>query len=104
MRKFNLRITAVFLLLVLSQNLGLRLVLHNKFHKAIAYAASSKTTNGDVQMHCDCLDEALMPLAEANTVELAVPEKELVIAEKTYLVFLTSTSKIFHSLRAPPVA
>ena len=103
MRKFNLRITSVVLLLVLTQSMGLRLMLHNTFHQNTNSHASAKSSPVNLQMYCDCVDEALMPSIEANAVELVAPEKEFIALEKNYEVFLSSATRIFHSLRGPPL-
>ncbi len=101
MRKFNLRITAVFLLLVFTQSMGLRLMLHNKFHQPQHHSFPTPSPQS-VQIVCDCLDEALMPSMQAPAVEVTVPEKEYTVTRQEQKVLLPSFSKIFRSLRAPP--
>ena len=103
MHKPGLRITALLLLLVLTQSMGVRLMLHNKFHQRTSQQPLNPSA-GNVQIACDCLDEALMPSLQAQPVELAVPEKEYAIKIAEQPFFLHSVKKIFHSLRAPPVA
>lgn len=106
MHKFNVRIIAVLLLLVFTQGMGLRLVLHNTFHtgtvKQAATAASTTATN--IQIACDCLDEALTPLMHELPVEIQAPEKAFAVIEQQHQVLLPKFAKIFHSLRAPPAA
>jgi hypothetical protein len=101
MRKCNLSIIALLLLLAFTQKLGLRLLLHNKYHSA------AKQTNGDgtaayYQVQCDCLDEALMPLSKAETVDLPAPLENHIILHSNYGTRLSSAVKIFHALRGPP--
>ncbi|HWB25883.1 MAG TPA: hypothetical protein VG738_10410 [Chitinophagaceae bacterium] len=103
MHKFNLRVTAVFLLLVLTQSMGVRLMLHNKFHKT-SHNSFSKSTSAYVQISCDCVDEALMPSTPAQAIEMVVPEQDFVILTKEHPYFLPAVVKVFHSLRAPPAA
>lgn len=104
MHKTGLRITAIFLLLVLTQSMGVRLMLHNKFHQVTSRQSLPNTPAGNVQIACDCLDEALMPATQPGTVEIAAPEKEFTVSVQEHPIVLSSFQKIFHSLRAPPVA
>lgn len=84
--------------------MGVRLMLHNKFHQVTSRQSLPNTPAGNVQLACDCLDEALMPATQPVAVEIIVPEKEFIKTTNEHHVFLTSFQKIFHSLRAPPVA
>lgn len=104
MHKFNVRIIAVLLLWVFIQGMGLRLALHNAFHTGTAKQTTiaTSTTATNIQMACDCLDEALTPLMHEQLIELQAPEKAFAVIEQQHQVFLPRFAKIFHSLRAPP--
>ena len=104
MRKLYVRIAAAFLMLVLIQGAGLRLVIHNALHKTITAATANDHTKGSMQGFCDCLDEALMPCTETPVFMLTVPQEDCVIVETAHNIALSSITKIFHSLRAPPIA
>jgi hypothetical protein len=102
MRKLKVRIAAIFLLLVLLQGSGLRFIVHNTLHKQSINTALTDHAKGNVQMYCDCLDEALMPSTTTPAFELIVPQQRCVVLENDFRVSLTSAVKIFRSLRAPP--
>jgi len=103
MRKHNLQIIALLLLLVFTQKLGLRVLLHNKFHSAVK-SADSGSTASYYQVQCDCLDEALMPLAKAEPCLIPMPAEGYLETYTSYNLSLFSALKIYRSLRAPPVA
>jgi hypothetical protein len=103
MRKRRLQIIAFVLLLAFIQKLGLRVVLHNRYHAA----AQQNTTNNAVsyfQVQCDCLDEATLPLDNPVLAEISVPTSTPILLHCDYSVHLSSAIKIYRSLRAPPVA
>jgi len=104
MHKFNVRIIAVLLLLVFTQGMGLRLVLHNALHTGTVKQTTTTTSTAatNIQLACDCLDEALTPALHEQPVELQVPEKAFAVITQQHRVFLPRFAKIFHSLRAPP--
>lgn len=104
MHKFNVRIIAVLLLLVFTQGMGLRLVLHNTLHTGTVKQTTTTTSTAatNIQLACDCLDEALTPILHEQPYELQVPEKTFAVILQQHQVFLPRFAKIFHSLRAPP--
>jgi len=104
MRNIGLRITAVFLMLVLIQGPGLRLVVHNALHKKAVSNTAAEHGKGNLQAYCDCLDEALMPSTETPAFVLTVPQQDVVTLETACSISLSTITKIFHSLRAPPAA
>jgi hypothetical protein len=104
MRNGNLRIIALLLLLAFTQKLGLRVLLHNKYHAAAIHENTGHTTANNFQIQCDCLDEALAPLTRAEAVALNVPETPHTALQANYKAPVASVIKIFRSLRAPPAA
>lgn len=101
MHKLRLHITAVFLLLVFTHSMGVRIMLHNKYHHI---AVSHNNAASALQISCDCLDEALTPGNQPPAITIAVPEAAYTVLRQQYRVSLSSYQKIFHSLRAPPAA
>lgn len=99
MHKLRRHFTAVFLLLVLTHSMGVRIILHNRYHQV----ATSHNAPA-IQISCDCLDEALTPGTQPQTIVIAAPETTFTVVEQQYRVVLSSYQKIFHSLRAPPAA
>jgi hypothetical protein len=101
MHKSNLRIIAFLLLLAFVQRLGMQVLLHNKYH-APAVQNHSASAAGYYQVQCDCLDDALVPLSRAETVQLPQPAEGFAVSHGIYSVCLSSAVKIFSSLRGPP--
>lgn len=101
MRKRNLHIIALLLILAFTQKLGLRVLLHNKYHAAIKLDNTGGTASY-YQVQCDCIDEALMPFSKAADVLVPQPEKGYVALHVSFRISLSSAIKIYRSLRAPP--
>jgi hypothetical protein len=101
MRKRNLHIIALLLILAFTQKLGLRVLLHNKYHAAIKLDNTGSTASY-YQVQCDCIDEALTPFYKAPDVLVPQPEKSYLVLQGTVRISLSSAIKIYRSLRAPP--
>lgn len=99
MHKLRGQLTAVFLLLVLTHSMGVRIMLHNRYHQVAANHNAAA-----IQISCDCLDEALTPGTQPQAIALTAPATPFIIIEQQHRVALSSFQKIFHSLRAPPAA
>ena len=101
MRRFNLKITAVLFLLLLIQNVGLRLWLHDALHESnFSKQATANTTH--LTTACSCLDEFFTPIFPAEHIEVEKPEKLIQSVSNIYAEYFTSVQKDFHSLRGPP--
>jgi len=103
MRRRRLQIIAFVLLLAFTQKLGLRVMLHNRYH-----AAAQQNTTGNaasyLKIQCDCLDEALAPLDNAILTELPALAQKPIPLHNNFSIHLSSTLKIYRSLRAPPAS
>ena len=73
MRRMNVRIIALALVLVFTQKLGLRLWMHHWLHETKALS-TSKDAHLD-KPNCDCIDDFLMPLTNSDIIELPPPTK-----------------------------
>lgn len=100
-RTCKIPLIALLLLLAFSQKLGVVVLMHSKFHTS-AQPSNTGNTTGYYQIQCDCLDEALAPLAKPDGFVLALPEKRYFEPTTTPFISFPSPLKIYHSLRAPP--
>jgi len=101
MRTCKIPVIALLLLLAFAQKLGMLVIMHSKFHTSAQQNYTANTT-GYYQIQCDCLDEALAPLAKPESFVLPLPAKSYVERTFTTSISYPSALKIFHSLRAPP--
>jgi len=93
---------AIILLLVFCQKAGGGLYLHNWFHATACKETPQSTGARVTGYNCSCIDDFSMPFADnPETVYQPAPtiEPEFVPSEKS---FVPVSSKLFHSLRAPP--
>jgi hypothetical protein len=98
------RIVAVLLLLVFSQKAGLRLWMHHWFHESKTAQNQSVPGSGDLQLKCDCFDDAMMPLMGSPVFVIPVPVRQyttLTIARHSPIL---SADKVYYSLKGPPAA
>ena len=97
------KITAVFLILVFSQKMGMSLYLHNWLHAARQQAnASQPLSNQEVKFACGCINDFTLPLAETAMPELPVPVIIINSPQSSPVLTFPAVYKYFHSLRAPP--
>lgn len=101
MRKFNTKLLALLLVLVFSQKLGLRLWMHHLLHESTEQK-SSLPYSQQIQLKCDCVDEALMPFTETPSFIVAIPEREVEQIIYNYPLSFSSVTKLFCSLKGPP--
>jgi hypothetical protein len=98
------KITAVFLILVFSQKMGMSLYLHNWLHTAKQDAAASQPLSGqEVKFACGCINDFTLPLAETAVPEISVPVITISKPLSAPLLSFPTVYKYFRSLRAPPV-
>lgn len=104
-RSFILRCLTFLLLLVFSQKIGVGLFLHNLLHKETAVGKfSNNSTNKEVSFACNCIDDFLMPLEEA---EEPVVFPAIIVHqahEPFFETIITDNSPLHFSLRGPPAS
>lgn len=103
MRRINVRIVALALLLVFTQKMGLRLWMHHWLHETKALSASRHTTVDKLQPNCDCIDDFLMPLTGSAIIELPPPVRPVLVVMATADIppFSIAEERL-SSLRGPP--
>jgi hypothetical protein len=102
MRRLNVRIVALALVLVFTQKLGLRLWIHHWFHETRALSASHDTKVDKLQSICDCIDDFLMPLTGGVSIEMPPPIRSVHVIHVAYIPLFSAAEKPFSSLRGPP--
>lgn len=102
MRRFNVRIIALALVLVFTQKLGLRLWMHDWLHETKALSASKHTTVEKLHPTCDCIDDFLMPLTGAAVILFPPPVRSVHIVVTAYIPPFSAAEERLSSLRGPP--
>ncbi len=102
MRKFNLRIIAFLLMLNFSQKLGLELWIHHCLHQASIATNLKGSTEPQINIKCDCLDEVTMPLTISSSDENFLSRKNYILFLEHNYTFLSSPLNLFSSFRGPP--
>jgi hypothetical protein len=95
------KIISFLLLLVFTQKMGLRLWLHDWFHEN-THSSSKAPAAGKVQLRCDCIDDALMPLTVTAQVVLQAPDQKGVLLLAAYFPPFSAAETVFYSLKGPP--
>ena len=109
MQKLNVRIVSFFLILLFSQKMGLELWLHNWLHETTVTKSVNPTSKDESSLQhqrvsCNCIDDALNPLMEADIVDLNTsPESTIQLFAVAYSSWLSAETR-FSSLRGPPTA
>lgn len=98
------KMVAAVLLLVFTQKVGLRLWMHDWFHETKLAQKATTPADARFQVHCDCFDEAMMPLLGSPVI--TVPPPGFVYAPLTILGQspIISAEKVYYSLKGPPIA
>ncbi len=101
LRKYP-KMVAVLLLLVFTQKAGLRLWMHNWFHET--KTAQNRTAPGsdNLQLKCDCFDDAMMPLLESPQFTVSLPLRQYATLTVDRCSPILSAEKIYYSLKGPP--
>jgi hypothetical protein len=100
-RKYS-RITAVFLLLVFSQKAGLRLWMHHWFHESRTAQSHSSPSSADLQLKCDCFDDAMMPLLDSPFFITPEPVRQYATLTLPRRSAILNADKVYYSLKGPP--
>ena len=102
MRRLNVRIVALALVLVFTQKLGLRLWIHHWLHETRSLSASTNDNVAKLQSSCDCIDDFLVPLAGSAFIELPQPVRQVNVVGTAYIPPFSAAEERFSSLRGPP--
>jgi hypothetical protein len=107
MQKLNVRIVSIFLILIFFQKMGLELWLHNWLHETTVATSFGATPKGKASLQhqlvkCNCIDDALSPLTEADMVDYDAPlQASMRLVATAYCSWLSAEGE-FSSLRGPP--
>jgi hypothetical protein len=109
MQKLNARIVSFFLILIFFQKMGLELWLHNWLHEATVTRSVSSAPKGKASLQhqrvrCNCVDDALSPLMEADVADFDAPPQPFMRLVPTVYFSWQSADGDFPSLRGPPAA
>jgi hypothetical protein len=102
MRRLNVRIVALALVLVFTQKLGLRLWMHHWLHETRALSAAQTAKVDKLQPSCDCIDDFLMPLTGSAVIELPQPIRQVHTLTTAYIPPFSAAERWYSSLRGPP--
>ena len=103
MRRLNVRIVALALVLVFTQKMGLRLWMHHWLHETKALSASKHTSVNKLLPTCDCIDDFLMPLTGSALIELPPPVRTVhMVMASAYIPPYSAAEERLSSLRGPP--
>ncbi len=107
MERLKKKITAVLLIIVFTQKLGLGLFLHAWLHeKPIGSTDDLKNPVTHLQqVSCSCIEDAMIPFAGADSsIIISPPVKFFFSYNNPLRVLYTSSEKIYYGLRGPPPA
>lgn len=97
------KIAATFLLLVFTQQAGLRLWMHDWFHESKTAQTRLFQHASHVQLKCNCFDDAMMPLLGSPTFTIPPPIRVYATLTAPDQSPILSAEKIFYSLKGPPM-
>lgn len=97
------KLTALLLILVFSQKMGMSLYLHNWLHAPKQHTAESKPISSqEIQFACGCINDFTLPFTETTVPDIPVPVTVVKQVYATPVYAIPAVYKYFHSLRAPP--
>ena len=97
------KLTALLLMLVFSQKMGMSLYLHNWLHAPKQHSTSSTPLSGqEIQFACGCINDFNLPFTETTVPALEVPVITVTRPQGAPVFTIPAVFKYFHSLRAPP--
>lgn len=96
---FILRCAAILLILVFSQKSGAGLFVHNLFHSS---NEKNEEKGTDINYACFCIDDFLMPFAEAGEFKDPGPSISLIIPYSIFEFHIPFHKTIYTSFRGPP--
>jgi hypothetical protein len=107
MERLKKKITAVLLIIVFMQKLGLGLFVHAWLHEK-TFVLTSDPKNPITQLQqvrCTCIEDAMIPFAVTTaSIFISTPVKYFFNYCNSIRVLFSSTKKIYYSLRGPPTA
>lgn len=102
------RITVIFMVLILSQKIGVGLALHNAFHSTSSNSSlpnQQKDNKGqELTITCNCIDDFLMPFEPGTELVFTSLESKYLQTDDLRSSTLHSSSLIHFSLRGPPAS
>ena len=104
-RSLILRCAAFLLILVFSQKAGAGLFLHNLLHKTSTNTKTPGQENeksNELSFNCNCIDDFLIPFAEAEVAVCPEPVLTHVIPFIFFEDHIPFHTTIFSPLRGPP--
>ena len=97
------KIIAFFLLLVFSEQGGLRLWMHHWFHEYKTTGRSTTTPATEtIHQACDCYQVAMMPLEAAVFFTLDIPIQKSTGLINAPEIHIPAAEKLYCSLKGPP--
>jgi hypothetical protein len=96
------KIIAIFLLLVFTQKLGLRLWMHHWFHESRVARSHSDPSSEKLQLECNCFDDAMMPLVESEVFTVQAPATTYITLTTAPLTPIPARDEVYYSLKGPP--
>jgi hypothetical protein len=105
MERLKKKITAVLLIMVFIQKMGLGLFLHAWLHeKPIGLANDLKNPVTHLQqVRCSCIEDAMIPFAGTDSsVLISTPVTFFFNYNNPLRVLYSSSEQIYYSLRGPP--
>ena len=92
-----------FLLLVLFQQVGAGLYIHNQLHNSEKQTHSQHhETSQEIKFGCSCVDNFLTPVIAAEPIVIVVPESPHEVSFASCLIQKYFTSTVSPGLRGPP--
>jgi hypothetical protein len=105
MQKMSTRFVAALLLLAFCQKVGVELWLHHFLHETARVQHARQqghTTLQEAPVHCNCLDDTMMPLIGATNVPFLVDRPVLGDRPVPAYVSLHAAHRCYLPLRGPP--
>jgi len=102
-RPFILRCAAFLLILVFAEKTGAGLFVHNLLHCSSSNNNIPGHEKGqDIRINCNCVDDFLIPFAEAEVSVIPQPALTLLIPFTIFEDNISFHTAVFSSLRGPP--
>jgi hypothetical protein len=103
-RRSTIKVIAFVLVLVFSQRLGLTLWMHHLYHEGPRAQALKAQKSGLPQweVHCDCFEDAFMPMDQAYTFVYHAPMVGYLVLETVYKPATVYMVTLYSNLRGPP--
>lgn len=96
------KIIAFFLLLIFSEQAGLRLWMHHWFHEYKTSVRHATPAAETIHPVCDCYQEAMMPLEGAAFFTLCIPLQKATELIDAPQIRVPDAWKLYCSLKGPP--